>query len=288
VSDWKPTDGNDAGTDGADLDLSDLDWSGSPVPDGPVAPAAPFDAADPPLAAGSPFVQDEPPVSRNPVTERRGSPSARRQGNHAMDMRISRLGFWGSLVAALVVGAAIGVGLLLWQRAALNSDIRALETKLATAEASSTAITQQLQDLETRLVTADASVADLTAKNTQLTADLAAAKKALDSKQSSGTVTVTERTVSPTSVETSHTLTLAAKVQGKADKVQMKIVGTGGVVYSKVYNLTKSTTSGDIVTWKRAVTAPGKKGMYRYYATAFVGTKKYEMPGVSAWTFEVK
>jgi hypothetical protein len=101
-------------------------------------------------------------------------------------------------------------------------------------------------------------------------------------------VTVTERTVSPTSVEASHSLTLTAKVQGNADKVSMKLVGINGVSYTKTYNLTKSSTSGSIVTWKRTVTAPGKKGMYRYYATAYVGTKAYEMPGVSAWTFEVK
>lgn len=205
-----------------------------------------------------------------------------------MDLRISRRGFWGSLLVALVIGVVIGVGLLLWQRAALNSEIRALETKLATAEASSTATTQQTQDLETRLASVDASLTNLTAQNAQLAADLAAAKTALQAAQNPGAVTVTERTVSPTSVEASHNLTLTAKVQGKADKVQMKIVGTSGIVYSKVYNLTKSSTSGSVVTWKRTVTAPGKKGMYRYYATAFVGTKSYAMPGVSAWTFEVK
>ena len=115
-----------------------------------------------------------------------------------------------------------------------------------------------------------------------LTAALAAAK-------STGSITITERTVSPTSVEASHTLTFQVKVQGAADKVQIKIVGTGSVSsYSKVYNLTKSSTAGDIVTWKRSVTAPGKKGTYRYYATAYVGTKKTEMPGVSPWTFQVK
>ena len=45
---------------------------------------------------------------------------------------------------------------------------------------------------------------------------------------------------------------------------------------------------GSIVTWTRSVKAPGNKGVYRYYATAYVGTKKTEMPGVSAWTFQVK
>jgi hypothetical protein len=289
VSDWQPTDRADAGADGADLDLSDLDWSGSPVPEAPVVPAASYEEpVVPDQASRASFAQEDPRVDRDAVSDRRSSSSARRQGNHVMEVRISRLGFWGSLVTALLVGLAIGVGLLLWQRATLNSDIRALETRLATAEASATTTTQQMQDLETRLASANASMTDLTAQNTQLAADLAAAKKALASAQSSSTVSVTERAVSPTSVETSHSLVLTVKVQGKADKVQMKIVNAGGTAYSKVYNLTKSTTSGDIVTWKRTVTAPGKKGTYRYYATAFVGTKKYEMPGVSTWSFEVK
>lgn len=204
-----------------------------------------------------------------------------------MDRGVSRGTFWGFLVLALVIGLVIGLGVMVWQRASLTSDIRALETKLATAEASTTATAQQLQDLEARLASADASMTELTAQNAQLTADLAAAKTALAAATSS-TVTITERAVSPTSVEASHTLALTVKVQGKADKVQMRIVGQSGITYSQTFNLTKSTTSGDIVTWKRSVTAPSKKGTYRYYATAYVGTKKYEMPGVSAWTFVVK
>jgi hypothetical protein len=274
VSDWN-AEGPEGEGPGVDDLLSDLDWS-----------AEPAGAAEVPVPAYA--VQEEPIQEPAQEPMRRSSSAARRQGNHSMDRGVSRGAFWGFLVLALVIGLGTGLGVVVWQRAALTSDIRALETKLATAEASATATAQQLQDLEARLASSDASMTELAAQNMQLAADLAAAKTALAAAVSSGTITITERAVSPTSVVASHTLTLSVKVQGKADKVQMRIVGQSGITYSQTFNLTKSSTSGDIVTWKRSVTAPSKKGTYRYYATAYVGTKKFEMPGVSAWTFVVK
>jgi uncharacterized membrane-anchored protein YhcB (DUF1043 family) len=204
-------------------------------------------------------------------------------------MRISRGAFWGFLALALVVGLAIGGGILVWQRTTLLSDIRKLETRLSAAEASMTASADQLAQAQTQLASSEASIAGLITQNTQLTSDLASATAALAAAKAGTVLTITERSVSPTSVEASHALALAAKVQGSASKVEMKIVGTGSVAsYSKTYSLTKSTTTAGITTWKRSVTAPGKKGVYRYYATGYIGTKKFEMAGVSAWTFEVK
>jgi cytoskeletal protein RodZ len=275
VTDWNFSEPQGERPD-ADDPLSDLDWSAGPV-DPAVAPT--------PVET----VPDAPTEERIQEPRRRGSAPVRRQGNHTMDMRISRAAFWGLLVLALVIGAAGGVGVLVWQRTALTAQIRALETKVATAEANSAAAGQQVADLEARVASAETSFTDLTAQNTQLAADLAAARAALASAQSAGTITFTERSVSPTSVEASHTLALTVKLKGNADKVQVRIVGTGTVSsYTKTTNLTKSTTSADVVTWKRSVTAPGKTGTYRYYATAYIGTKKYEMAGVSAWTFVVK
>jgi uncharacterized membrane-anchored protein YhcB (DUF1043 family) len=204
-------------------------------------------------------------------------------------MRISRGAFWGFLALALVIGLAVGGGILVWQRTTLLSDIRKLETRLTAAEASMASSADQLAQAQTQLASAEASVAGLTASNTQLTSDLASATAALAVARASTMLTITERSVSPTSVEASHTLTLTAKVQGTATKVTMKIIGTGSVAsYSATHTLTKSTTASGITTWKRSVSSPSKKGVYRYYATAYMGTKAFEMPGVSAWTFEVK
>ncbi len=202
---------------------------------------------------------------------------------------MSRTSLWGFLVAAFLVGAALGLGILLWQRSMLLTDARALQRKLDSAESSVSAAGLKLQDAQAALASSEASVTDLAARNTQLASDLSSATAALEAaKLVSSPVKVTERSVSPTSVEANKALTLTAKVQGRADKVQMKILGPSGGGYSKVYNLVRGTSSGGVDTWTRAVTAPSKAGTYRYFATAFVGTKAYEMPGTSAWTFAVK
>ncbi|MDO8914830.1 MAG: hypothetical protein Q7W16_01950 [Coriobacteriia bacterium] len=278
VSDWYPP---ASGEDRAGVDdgvLSDVDWSGSPA----AAAAAPEPEPD--------FALDEPIEERGTSAGRRGAAPVRRQGSHSMDgMRISRGAFWGFLALALVIGLAIGGGVLVWQRTTLLADIRKLETRLTAAEQSMTSTADQLAQAQTQLASAEGSIAALAAQNTQLTSDLASATAALTAAKSTTLLTITERTVSPTSVEASHTLALQAKVQGSATKVQMKIIGTGLVAsYSATYSLTKSTTTGGITTWKRSVKAPAKKGVYRYYATGYIGTSKFEMPGVSAWTFEVK
>jgi cytoskeletal protein RodZ len=276
VTDWYPGERDDdaaSGVPGDEAGVSDLDWSG---------PTATSRAAD----AGVPYAEA---AGVAPVADERdvGRPNSSR-GSRSMSARSARGGgFWGLLVLSFVIGAAIGVGLLVWQRTTLLADIRAIERRLEASEASATAAGQQVTDLEARLASSEASTAELTTQNEALNAELATAKAALAAAQSTA-VTITERTASPASVDASHSITLSAKVQGAADKVQMKVVGTGTISYSKTYNLTKGTTTGGITTWSRKVTAPGKLGVYRYYATAYVGTKKTEMPGVTAWTFTVK
>lgn len=287
MTDWNAAGPGENGAMSEDDPLSGLDWSGGPsgsagaagagVGVDDEAPARSYRAAEP--AAYEPDLRE--PSPRRGGTRRSGGSGGGGRG-------VSTGAFWGFLALALALGLGVGAGAVFWQRSTLTAEIRDLESRLSASEASATASAEQLQSLQATLASTEASIADLTARNTQLTSDLEAAKAALAAATASGTVTITERTVSPTSVEASHSLLLTVKVDGKADKVQMKIVSQSGSTYSTVYNLTKSTTSGTIVTWKRSVKAPGVKGMYRYYATAYVGTKKYEMPGTSAWTFEVK
>lgn len=204
-------------------------------------------------------------------------------------MRIETTKFWGWVVVSLLVGLGIGLATMFVQSAGRASEINKLKSQLTSQneEASGT-----LADLQARLAGAETSVTDLTAKNSQLTSDLAstqaalaAAKKVSSSTSSTGTLEITSRAVSPSSMAPGANITLTVKVKGHADKVRMQVVGTG---YDKLYYLTKVSSSGGVETWRRTVTAPTKKGVYRYYAGAFIGTKKFTMPGVSAWTFEVK
>lgn len=193
----------------------------------------------------------------------------------------------------LAVGILIGVGLLAWLRAAMLADQRTLERRVRTVEASSTMAAGQVASLTTQLSNAEASITALASQNESLTAQLASATASLSEANSklavaTKTLTITERSASPASVVKGQPLVLEVKIQGSADKVQMKLLGLSPVSYSQTYTLTKVGTTAGIQTWRRTVTAPSTVGTYRYYATAFIGTKEFEMSGVSAWTFEVK
>ena len=203
-------------------------------------------------------------------------------------LRIEESKFWGWVVTALLAGLAIGLAVMFVRGANATSQVSAIKQQLARqAQESSAAITE----IQGRLSNAQSQVEALTAQNAQLTSDLAAAKSASTKSSSSsasiGTVTFVSRSVSPESVRTTGTITLTAKVKGHPDKVTMRVAGRT-VTFDETYTLKKSSTSGSTETWKRTVSAPNKKGEYRYYATAYVGTTKTVMPGVSAWTFEVK
>ena len=217
----------------------------------------------------------------------------RRAGGTRRLTRPSKRALWTFAAIGLAVGLALGIGLLVWQRVALLADKRVLQNQLAAVEESATASADQVATLEARMASMEATLAALSADNTRLSSDLASAQAALDAANTrlldaAKTLTITERSVSPQSVVKGASFVLEAKVKGTADKVQMKLVGTSPLTYSKVFNLTKVSTSSGVQTWKRTITAPTDIGVYRYYATAYIGTKSFEMPGVSAWSFEVK
>jgi hypothetical protein len=222
-----------------------------------------------------------------------GDGATRRDAGMRRPARPSKRALWTFAAIGLAVGLAIGIGLLVWQRVALLADKRVIQGQLTSVEESAAASADQVATLEARLVSTEATLAALSADNSRLSANLATVQAALDAAsaklaEAAKTLEITERTVSPSPVVKGASFVLQVKVKGTADKVQMKLVGTSPLTYSKVYNLTKVSTTSGVQTWKRTVTAPPDVGVYRYYATAYIGTKSFEMPGVSAWSFEVK
>jgi hypothetical protein len=206
-------------------------------------------------------------------------------------MRIPRNKFWGWVIASMLLGLAVGLAIMLWRTASLSSQVAVLQNKVdaASVAASDTAAVQQ------QLAAAEASVTALTDQNSQLTSDLAAANKAPSKKTSTtsttatGTISFIARTVSPSTVTTSGTMTLTVRIKGHATKVKMRVVArTSGVSFDQTYSLKKVLTQGNSERWQLKVSAPTKKGEYRYYATAYTATKSFVMPGVSAWLFTVK
>lgn len=197
------------------------------------------------------------------------------------DVRISKGGLWGFLAIAFLVGIAIGVGVLLWQRSVMLADLNSVQKQLEGAQANATATSQQVEDLTSRLGAAEASVTDLSSQNSKLSSDLAGAEADLVTFRSelpSDTISFDSKSVSPSSVSASGTVTFTAKVKGRADKVQVKIVSAGGT--TDTLSMTRGDTSGNVDTWKLTnmkiskLSDSKKTGRYRYYMVATVDTKK--------------
>ena len=95
------------------------------------------------------------------------------------------------------------------------------------------------------------------------------------------------RSVDPPVSTVGDPLTFSAQVMGEADRVVMsgsRLDGTGAFDFE----LAKGATVDGVTTWSYVTSATSLTGVYRYFARAFApdGTV-VEMPGVSAWTFEI-
>jgi len=202
-------------------------------------------------------------------------------------MRIQKSKFWGWVFSALGLGLVIGaVVMLVLGNAQQTKQVNAIKQQMA--EQASQAKTTQ-DELTAKLASAEASRALAATKYDTLLAEQkkATADPTPSASTSTDALEVVSRTVSPSSVSASDTITMTAKVKGAPDKVTMRVLASSGT-YDQTFTLKKSSTSGGVETWKRTVNAPGKKGTYRYYATATRGGTSVTMPNVSASTFVVE
>lgn len=203
-------------------------------------------------------------------------------------MRIQESKFWSWVTASVLIGLVIGGAAgFFFSQAAATSRINAAKSEFSKqAEESGAKITA----LQAKLASQEASAAALSEANSQLDADLAAAKadarKATPSSTTTTAAVVVSRDITPSSASASETITLTAKVKGPADKVTMRLTGKS-VGFDQTYTLKKVSTSGSTVTWRLSIKAPGKKGEYRYYATAFAGDTEVTMVGASPSTLKV-
>lgn len=203
--------------------------------------------------------------------------------------RIPKNAFWAWVGVSFAIGLALGLGFYLYRASAVTKQADALKKQIsAQAEQSQTTVSS----LQTQLSAAEASVTALNAQVQTAAADKAAAaqstKQTTSSSTTTATLTVVARTITPSTVATDGSITMTAKVKGSPDRVTMRIIGKGSVSFDQTYNLTKSSTSGSVQTWKRTVSAPSKKGAYTYYATAYKNGKSATMPGASPSTLTVK
>jgi hypothetical protein len=209
-----------------------------------------------------------------------------------LEVRITRAALVGYLVLAVLVGLTLGVGLLVWQRFVLLGLVDDAETRLVDARKETLGAADRISALQAASASASQTIAQLRKQNSKLASDLAVAQgQSADSGSGatkSGSVTILSRGVSPAVVEAGKPIALSVRVKGSPDKVKMRVVVKSGGGYDKTFTLSRVGSSGGVQTWKSTVNAPGDAGEYRYYATAYLGGVKTEMPGVSAWTFLVE
>ncbi len=202
-------------------------------------------------------------------------------------VRMAQNKFWGWVVASTLLGLAIGLVIMFLSGASATNRIAALQTQLASASTDSSAA---LAGAEARAASAEASVASLTDQVAQLTADLAAAQNGgtvVPSTPATPTLVIVSRTITPGTVDASHTITMTAKVKGSPSKVTMRVYNASKS-YDKTFTLHKVSTSGGTQTWRATAKAPATPGTYKYYSTATKGSVKVTMPGHLPSTLKVQ
>ena len=207
-------------------------------------------------------------------------------------LRIPKNKFWAWVFSSLAIGLLLGAGAAYaYSHTSSASHVDDLKKQLASQAAQDAS---KLADVQTRLDSADASLTAVSQQYTQLQQQQSADKAKAGSTSSSSnttssttTLAVISRTISPSEVATGDYITLTARVQGGPDKVAMRITSssTGD---SNTYSLKKSSTSGSIQRWRITIKAPKTRGTYAYYATAYKGSKSVTMPGASPSKFTVK
>lgn len=196
---------------------------------------------------------------------------------------------WGFVGLALAAGIVIGAVLPLWQRAALQNDMRVLQKRLADKESGSSESAKQIEDLTSQVASLEASSQALASLNFQLTEELATVRAAqaqvatvtattttTQSQTSSAKGTapaIIESSVTPTSVAVGGAVVLVIKTQGAADKATMRLDGPSGSSYDKTFSLKKVATDGAITTWRSVLTAPGA-ATYRCIPSASKGSAR--------------
>lgn len=204
-------------------------------------------------------------------------------------IRIAERTFWTWIVISVLVGLGVGLGVMVWQRSALSAEVTRLTHRL---ESVSQEASGSVEQARAQLGESEARIAELTDENAKLTADLEAAKEAATAAEEQAaaepSVTVAARTIAPSTVSTGGSITMTARVNGEADRVTMRITGTGSVKFDAKYELKRVSSSGSIETWKRTIDAPSKPGTYRYYATAYKDGVGATMPGASPSSFKVE
>lgn len=157
---------------------------------------------------------------------------------------------------------------LVSRNAELNTENKALTTRLNSAEASVSALNTRVDSLQAQ------------SSGTPATSIVGTAAGA-----PSGPPNIYERSVSPTEVAAGGKLTLTIRLTGHASLAKMRIVGGS---FDKIYDLAREKYDSRGEVWQNVVKAP-PAGTYHFYAIAYdAANAKYTMKATAGYTFTSK
>lgn len=200
---------------------------------------------------------------------------------------------WAFVALAFVGGVVLGAVLPLWQRAALQNDVKVLEKRLADKQSTDDEAQGTIEDLEEKIASLETSTEDLAALNSQLTSEVASLRATQQAQTpaapaapaapgttaqqkgttSAGAPVIVERSVAPSNVSAGGSVTLVVKTRG-ADKAYMRIDGPSGNSYDITYGLKKVGTEGDLTVWSSVWSASHGTGQFRCIASASRGSRR--------------
>ena len=188
--------------------------------------------------------------------------------------------FWLWIVLAFVVGIIPGAAGLLWYRSTTTARTGRLVERINTLTAENTKLladSKQLQsDAASAKAAADSAAAGQSGSETTSLGPVPTPKP--------GQVAFVARTISPSPAAPGATISLSTVIAGKATDAYMEVKSESGAV-SKIWQLHKGSTEGNAQTWSRVdAIAPKAGGAYVVFSWAYVGSKKFVMPGAGVLT----
>jgi hypothetical protein len=190
--------------------------------------------------------------------------------------------FWLWIALAFVVGLVPGVIGLVWYRTTTSAYSARLVERRNALTAENTKLTADNTKLESDVASAQAAAAAASPGQFSTGSDTTSAGPV--PKPKPGQIAFVSRTVSPSTAAPGATIALSTVIAGKATDAYMQVKSETGTV-SKIWKLHRGSLDGDAQTWIRSdAIAPKAAGSYVVFSWAFVGPKKFVMPGAGLLT----
>jgi len=206
------------------------------------------------------------------------------RGLHTMgeERSVAERYFWLWIALAFIVGLVPGAIGLVWYRTTTTAYNARLVERRNILTAENAKLGADNNKLESELASAQAAAAAASSGQSGTGSDTTSTGPV--PKPKPGQIAFVSRTISPSPAAPGATIALSTVIAGKATDAYMQVKSETGAV-SKIWQLHRGSSGGDPQTWIRSdAIAPKVAGSYVVFSWAFVGPKKFVMPGAGLLT----